>query len=168
MMNMLWRVLGLLMIPAALAAQPVSHGLIASPADLPQARRATLAATDTVHVLAVMVQFQEDKDDRTTGNGRFDTSRVAATDIPIDAPPRNRDYFDAHLSFLAQYYAKASKGKLIVRPQLIPTVITLPSTMMRYSPPKNTANTPVADLARDAWRAADPLGLFSADRKSVV
>ena len=33
--------------------------------------------------------------------------------------------------------------------------------MMRYSPPKNAANTPVADLARDAWRAADSLGLFT-------
>ena len=162
MMNMLWRVLGLVMIPAALAAQPVSHGLMASPSDLPQARRAVRAAADTVHVLAVMVQFQEDKDDRTTGNGRFDTSRVTAADIPVDAPPRDRDYFDAHLTFLANYYAKASKGKVVVRSQLIPTVITLPATMVRYSPPKNTGNTPVADLARDAWRAADSLGLFAA------
>lgn len=162
MMNILWRVLGCVMIPAALVAQPVSHGLMASPSDLPQARRATLAAADTVHVLAVMVQFLEDKDDRTTGTGRFHTSHVTAADIPVDAPPRNREYFDAHLAFLANYYAKASKGKVIVRSQLIPTVITLLLTMLRYSPPKNTGNTPVADLARDAWRAADSLGLFTA------
>ncbi len=162
MTNVLWRVLALLMLPAALCAQPVSHSLVAAPADLPLARRATIAAAETVHVLAVMVQFQEDKDTRTSGNGLFDTSHVTAADIPVDAPPRNAAYFDAHLTFLANYFAKASKGKVIVRPQLIPTVITLPSTMMRYSPPKNAPNTLVADLARDAWRAADSLGLFTA------
>ena len=57
MMNMLWRVLGILLIPAALAAQPVSHGLVSSPADLPQARRASTAAADTVHVLALFLFF---------------------------------------------------------------------------------------------------------------
>jgi hypothetical protein len=162
MKNVLWRVLCGMMLPAALYAQPVSHRLVASPADLPLTRRVASTASDTVRVLAVMVQFQEDKDDRTTGNGRFDTTHVTTGDIPVDAPPRNAEYFSAHLTFLANYYAKASKGKLIVRSTLVPTVVTLPGTMMRYSPPKNTANTPVADLARDSWRAIDSLGLITA------
>ena len=69
MMKSIWQVLGVLMLPAALSAQPVSHALVASPADLPSTRRAFITAADTVHVLAVMVQFQEDKrraDDRAT------------------------------------------------------------------------------------------------------
>jgi hypothetical protein len=161
MMKSIWRILGVLMLPVALSAQPVSHALVASPVDLPLTRRAFIAGADTVNVLAVMVQFQEDNDQRTTGKGRFDTSHVTATDVPVDAPPRDRSYFEQHLTFLSNYFARASKGKLVVRTRMVPTVITLQGTMMRYSPPKNAANTPVADLARDAWRAADSLGLFT-------
>jgi hypothetical protein len=108
-----------------------------------------------------MVQFQQDADARTSGNGQFDLSAVATADIPVDAPPRTAAYFDQHLSFLSSYFRQVSKGKVIIRPTLVSQVITLPDLMGRYSPAKNAANTPVADLARDAWRKVDSLGLVT-------
>lgn len=161
MLNSLGRLLCVLMLPVALQAQPVSHALVASPADLPAAPRAFRSTADSITVLAVMVQFQADTDQRTTGNGRFDTSHVRSGDIPVDAPPRDRSYFEHHLTFLRNYYHRASKGKVAISWRIVPEVITLPATMVRYSPPKNTPNTPVADLARDTWRAVDSLGLFA-------
>ncbi len=146
-----------LLIPAALPAQVFYHPLAAHKGDTPAARRAQLKTAMTVNVLAVMVQFQPDTDSRTTGNGEFDTSHVTLGDIPIDAPPRNAAYFQDHLTFLSNYYRKASKGKVVVTSTLIPGAITLPNVMSAYSPLKTGPNTPVALLARDAWHMVDSL-----------
>lgn len=112
---------------------------------------------ETVHVLAAMVQFQIDNDAGTSGNGQFDLSTPA--NPGLDAPPRNRQYFLDHLTFLTNYYRKASKGKVIIQATLVDSVFTLGSQMARYSPPKNGPNTVVGDLARDSWLKVDSSGL---------
>ncbi len=160
-MTRLCGVLLALSIPLTLVGQFLDHALISSPADVPSARRSFSALPDTIDVLAVMVQFQQDTDSRSSGTGQFDLSTVTTADVPIDAPPRNAAYFHDHLDFLASYYKQVSKGKVIIRATLIPDVITLPSVMARYSPVKNGPNTPVADLARDTWRRADSLGVIT-------
>ena len=66
------------------------------------APRASTAVTDTVRILAAMVQFQHDADIRTSDDGRF--VRTAATDSIIDAPPRDARYCRNHLLFLERYY----------------------------------------------------------------
>jgi hypothetical protein len=160
-MTILRTLLVALLIPVALCAQRLQHPLSASPRDAASAPREQIQGTLTVNVLAVMVQFQIDTDTRTTGNGQFDTSRVTAGDIPIDAPPRTAAYFSDHLTFLSNYYQKTSKGKVLVHATLIPQAVTLPTVMSTYSPVKNGPNTPLAYLARDTWRAVDSLGLAS-------
>jgi hypothetical protein len=161
-MTLLRTLLAGLLIPFALHAQLLQHPLTAHPGDAARSPREQIQGTLHINVLAVMVQFQIDADQRTTGNGQFDTSHVTSGDVPVDAPPRNASYFGDHLTFLANYYAKASKGKLLITSTLIPQVITLPNVMSTYSPLKNGPTTPVALLARDTWRMADSLALVPA------
>lgn len=161
-MTILRTLLVSLLIPFALHAQLLPHPLTAHPGDAAKAPRERVLGTMHINILAVMVQFQTDTDQRTTGNGQFDTSHVAPGEIPVDAPPRNAPYFSDHLTFLANYYRKASKGKALVTSTLIPQVITLPSVMSTYSPLKNGPTTPVTLLARDTWRMVDSLNLVPA------
>ncbi len=134
----------------------------AHPGDAARTPRERVLEPMHINILAVMVQFQIDTDQRTTGNGQFDMSHVTSGDVPIDAPPRNASYFTDHLTFLANYYAKASKGKVLITSTLIPQVITLPNVMSTYSPLKNGPTTPVTLLARDTWRMVDSLNLVPA------
>ncbi len=132
---------------------------MASRDDASGAPRQVLQFPDTVRVLAAMVQFQPDNDGKTTGSGQFVITPSA--DSTLDAPPRDRQYFRDHLAFLENYYRKVSRGKVIVQTTLIDSVITLPTVMATYSPPKNGSNLAVANLARDAWRRVDSAGLVS-------
>ncbi len=149
-----------LWLAPALFAQDLSHPVMASRDDASSQARLSAGSPDTVHVLAVRVQFQVDTDTRTTGSGRFDLA--AGADSSLDAPPHDAQYFRDHLQFLANYFRKTSRGRLLVQPTLLDSVVTLPSPMAAYSPPKSGPNTSVATLARDTWRSVDSLG-FVAD-----
>ena len=123
----------LLTITGSVFAQQFSHPLI-TPATSGSGRdvlfpapRPFITTSDTVNVLAVMIQFQEDNDARTSGNGRFVAS--SPIDSIIDAPPRNRRYFQDHLKFLENYFRKVSKGKTIVRSTVVDSVFTLSTVM---------------------------------------
>ena len=146
----------LLAVAVPATAQHLSHPVMASNGDARLSPRATAAAVDTVRILAAMVQFQTDADDRTTGNGHFVLSSSA--DSILDAPPRNGRYFADHLTFLANYYRKVSQGKTAVVWTLVDTVFDMPSVMGRYAPAKGGANTPLAELARGAWQRVDSPG----------
>lgn len=110
----------------------------------------------SVNVLAVMVEFPADSDDRTTGDGKFDLSLPAKK--TLDAPPHNRAYFESHLTFLENYFRKASDGKLAVHTTLIDSVIRVPNPMRFYSPQKSSVNNiELGYLMRDTWHAVDSL-----------
>lgn len=149
----------LLLFPAIAFGQRLSHPLGTHPADALAGPRASLSSPDTVRLLAIMVQFQQDSDSKTTGTGRFDLS--SPRDSIIDAPPHDRRYFRDHLTFLENYYRRVSGGRVRIFSTLLDSVITLPAVMARYSPPKNANNKAVAELASDAWRAVDSLNLVS-------
>jgi hypothetical protein len=110
----------------------------------------------SLHILAVMVQFQEDSDDRTTGTGSFDlTVPVKRT---LDAPPHNQLYFQNHLKFLENYFWKASDGKLRVTGTVLDSIYRLPHPMRTYSPLHSSAtNTELGLLMRDTWLQVDSL-----------
>ncbi len=140
----------------SLFAQQLNRSLVASRDDIPTTPRPFIVTADTVRVLAVLVQFQIDTDNRTTGNGQFDLSTPATP--RLDSPPRNRQYFLDHLTFLENYYRKASKGKLVVRTTLVDSVYTLRSQMEQYSPRRNETNYRVGHLARETWAKVDSSG----------
>jgi len=144
-------------LPAMAGGPGIDHPLLASRADARRAAPGTQTFPDTVRALAAMVQFQLDDDPRTTGNGQFDLS--APPDSILDAPPRDRRYFEDHLTFVRNYYRRVSEGKVVVEFTVIETVITLPERMERYSPPKDGSFAEVADLARDTWGAVDAAGV---------
>lgn len=119
-------------------------------------------ASDTVNIIAVMVQFQEDNDPRTTGNGKMDLSNKyynpgLQRDTVIDAPPYDSAYFADHLEFLKNYYYKSSKGKQIINYRLYGKLITLPHEMAYYSPQKNENFTKYGYLFNDTWSRADSI-----------
>lgn len=121
---------------------------------------------DTITVVAVMVQFQEDNSGLTTGNGKFDLSNKyynpnTQRDTVIDSPPYDSAYFADHLLFLKNYYYKSSKGKLILNTQLIGNVFNLPKQMQEYSPQKFESYLKMGELFKDTWARVDSILNFS-------
>lgn len=116
----------------------------------------TRTLPETVHVLAVMVEFLPDNDSRTTGSGLLDTSTTAGQ--IIDPPPHDGVYFQNHLLFLHNYWRKVTNGSLIVVSDVVDTVVRLPHPMQFYSPPPSSAtNRELAVLVHDVWRTVDTL-----------
>lgn len=115
------------------------------------------AGPETLRVLAVMVDFVEDNDGRTTGTGKFDLS---TPDSIIDSPPHNKEYFGDHLLFLENYWRKVTNGKLIVKAEILDSVFHLPHQMQFYSPPRSSATfAEIGQLVNDTWRLVDSLTL---------
>lgn len=124
------------------------------------------SGTDSVKIVAILVQFQQDEDNRSTGNGKFDLSNKylnpnTGQDTVVDAPPYDSAYFADHLLFLKNYYNKSSKGKLQISYDLYGKVITLPNKMEAYSPQRNESNAKLGNLYNDAWARADSIIDFS-------
>ena len=111
---------------------------------------------DTIRLFAIMVQFQQDADSRTTGDGRFELFTGRADSV-IDAPPHDRTYFRNHLIFLENYYKKVSDGKVIIQSEVLAPIITLSKQMQSYSPQRPDDNGPLATLVDESWRKADSL-----------
>jgi len=118
-----------------------------------------------VQVLALLVQFQEDTDPGTAGNGQF---LLSGSPNQIDPPPHDTVYFSSKLRFLENYFAKVSNGVVSIQGTLFPHIITLADSMAVYSPAPDASNKPLADLAVDSWTAASganpsfPFNLYDA------
>ncbi|MCE1165444.1 MAG: T9SS type A sorting domain-containing protein [Bacteroidetes bacterium] len=123
------------------------------------------SSADTIKLVAILIQFQEDNNPLTSGNGKFDLSNKyynpsLQRDTVVDSPPYDSAYFADHLLFLKNYYYKSSKGKLVLNYDLYGHVITLPKKMEEYSPSVNSYDK-LGDMFRDAWASADSIIDFS-------
>ena len=117
------------------------------------------ASVDTVKILAVMVNFQQDNDAATFGNGKFGSiySKNYGNSI-LDPLPHDKAYFESHLLLAKNYFSKVSKGKLVVEYLVLPDTFSVSKTMRNYSPPSNSTDfTPLADFAAEVWQKADQL-----------
>lgn len=103
----------------------------------------------TVRVLALRVQFQQDSDPRTTGDGRF---LLTGSPFQIDPPPHDSAYFASKLRFLENYFRKVSNDQLTIQADLFDQVVTLPDSMAEYAP--GVSNRPLAELVIDSWTTA--------------
>jgi hypothetical protein len=112
-----------------------------------------VAAPDTVRLLGIMVEFVADTDVRTTGNGRFDTT--VTNPAIIDPPLHDAAFFNAKFRFVENYFRRVSDGKLILKGDLIPTVLRVDRTMVQYAVQTSPSFRGLAQLAVDAWRKAD-------------
>ncbi len=123
----------------------------------PKAFNQDVSVPDTLKILAVMVNFQEDKDEATFGNGKFGSmySKDYGSDI-LDPLPHNKTYFDAHLEFVKNYYKKVSGGRLPVVYTVLPDTFSVSKTMRNYSPANNNSDfTNVADFSKEVWSLAN-------------
>lgn len=114
-------------------------------------------ANDTVKILAVLVDFQKDKDAATFGNGKFGSiySKDYGNSI-LDPLPHNQNYFSEHLEFVKNYFEKVSGGKLIVKYTVLPGIITVSHRMRYYSPPSNSNDfSSLTDFAKETWAKVD-------------
>ncbi len=112
---------------------------------------------DTLKILAVMVDFQTDRDGTTFGNGKFGSiySKDYGQDI-LDPLPHDKPYFESHLLFTKNYFEKVSNGKLIIQYTVLPGILTVSKTMRNYSPPSNSTDyTLLANFCKEVWHLAD-------------
>ncbi|MCA9732808.1 hypothetical protein KC799_11805, partial [candidate division KSB1 bacterium] len=118
-----------------------------------------IAATiDTLHILAIRVEFKPDTLIETTGNGTFDLS--APTIPTVDPAPHNHAYFDAQLTALANYFKTVSQGKQIlswdIYPQNQTDAYQLNNDIAYYAPNDGSSlvDTRLAELLRDGMQKA--------------
>lgn len=119
----------------------------------------SILITDTVKILAVMVNFQEDKDVSTFGNGKFGSmySKNYGNSI-LDPLPHDRKYFENHLEFVKNYFNKVSNSKLNVDFYVLPDTFSVSKTMRNYSPPPKSSDlSPVGEFAKEVWAIANQL-----------
>jgi hypothetical protein len=120
-----------------------------------------LFAQENLHICALRVQFLEDKNELTTGNGRFMMDSSAVAPFTIDPPPHNRSYFQDQMVAVHNYYLQASLGRLTVTGSVYPlqqdSVYTMNTTMGYYSPNRTEQenNARLAQLFVDAVTTAD-------------
>ncbi len=114
-------------------------------------------STGDLNILAVLVEFDEDNDGNTFGNGKFGSiySQDYGNDI-LDPLPHNADYFSSHLKFAKNYYTKVSDGKLNVNYTVLPNVITVSKIMREYSPePGSESLENIGSFAEEVWSLTD-------------
>ena len=120
---------------------------------------------ETLRVLVLRVDFLKDTPGhKSTGDGRFDLRRdEASRALPIDPPPHDKKYLEAHMEALSRYYRVQSGGALVLRWYIYPTendsAYHLPDTR-KYGPWIWSNSNPdvfthIIDFVGDALAAAD-------------
>jgi len=93
----------------------------------------------TLRILAIRVDFQEDSNRLTTGNGKF--LLQADPELTIDTPPHDLAYFEHQLLALRNYFRTVSKGNLILEAEIFPREATgsytVSQPMSYYAPAGN-------------------------------
>jgi M6 family metalloprotease-like protein len=119
----------------------------------------TFPSVENRKLLAILVEFQKDQDEKTTGDGKFDLSR--SSDLAIDSPPHDFKYFNSQLTALSNYYNAVSGGKLILSGEVFEDIFTLPNEMGYYNPGTTDEITDqgMAKLFFDAVKLADSAGI---------
>lgn len=116
-----------------------------------------IQSNDTIKILAVMVNFADDKDESTFGNGKFGSiyTQNYGNNI-IDPLPHDSRYFDSHLKFTQNYFQKVSGGKTNILFTILPDTFSVSKTMRNYSPEINSSDfTPLGSFAEEVWSIAD-------------
>jgi len=120
------------------------------------------SGSSDIHIVAVMVEFQEDDNRFTSGNGTFNPEFLNRDTITIDPLPHDRGYFEAHLQFAKNYFERASGNQLNLTYEVLPEIVTVPQEMAAYSPlgQDGSENYKLAFFARDVWEEVDRRNLL--------
>ncbi|HYW68260.1 MAG TPA: FG-GAP-like repeat-containing protein, partial [bacterium] len=114
----------------------------------------------TVRLLALRVAFLPDTDPLSTGNGKFDLSEIQP--MTFDSPPHDKEYFELHMTALANYFGSVSYDNLSIEFDVMPaepeSAYVLPHEMgyyHDYSEAQVWYVSQVESFTRDAFAAAD-------------
>ncbi|MBW6515883.1 MAG: T9SS type A sorting domain-containing protein [Candidatus Cloacimonetes bacterium] len=118
-------------------------------------------------LLVLLIDFQEDDDPRTTGNGKFLLEFDPEYPITIGAPPHDYEYFSAILEAMRYYYLAASLGNYDLQYDIYPLeddpkfAYTLPQQIGYYNPGLDNYDLFVARIEEyffDIFTTADSYG----------
>lgn len=137
-----------------------------NPTALPFARPSTLAAVETLKILALRVEFQEEipDDPTTTGLGIFDrrtqSDFLAQEGHLVDPAPHDKKYFESHVQALDRFWQAVSNGKLKIIGEVWPpaddSAYRLPHPQAYYGSPNfDSVLIQITKLFKDAVRLAD-------------
>jgi len=111
------------------------------------------SANDTIRILGVMVNFQEDRDGATFGNGKFGSIYTQNYGNTIlDPLPHDKAYFESHLLFVKNYFREVSGERVFIEYSILPDTFSVSQTMRNYAPePGSDDFTPTANFAKEVW-----------------
>lgn len=112
-------------------------------------RDSLIQATSDSSFVAIMVEFAEDSDPLTTGNGQFSQE----PDWP-DSVAHDSAYFRRQLDHLEAYWQTVSRGRFPLKVDLDPRIHRLSDPMARYGADDASTQRAV-ELLRDAVALAD-------------
>ncbi|MDG5767340.1 T9SS type A sorting domain-containing protein [Balneolales bacterium ANBcel1] len=140
---------------------PPSDKTVPAPKLISQESLESSRSRGTIHIVAVMVEFEEEDNRFTSGNGTFDLPYLQRDDITIGPLPHDLGYFQAHLEFAQNYFQTVSGGQLNIEYTIVPEVLRLDNPMSSYAPlgESGDENYKLAHLARDAWAEASGIDL---------
>jgi len=117
--------------------------------------------TTTLRIAALRVEFQEDSNELTTGNGLFMIDSVTTEPFAIDPAPHDRTYFKDQIIAAANYFNWVSDGRLQIEGDVFPKGLNdaykLPQKMGFYNPNTGDEDTDrgLATLVAHSVLAAD-------------
>ncbi len=167
-----------LFLPFSLLAQTtgtvpkLKTGSYLKGSDVSLIAKADVISEGIIRIAAVRVDFIEDENNRTTGNGKFDYSSDQAT--VVDPAPHDKSYFLDQLEALKRYYSRVSGGKLDIEYDVYPAgeqdSYSLGQQMDYYNPDtdEQELDLRLSELLRDAVVLADPDIDFSAYDAVIV
>ena len=112
-------------------------------------------------LLVLLVDFQEDSDPLTTGNGKFLTEADSTYPITLGSPPHDREYYEYEIESVKYYYKAASLNLYDLHYEVYPKnhqAYTLPHPMSYYNPlnaPNELFVERVEEYFTDIFAAAD-------------
>jgi M6 family metalloprotease-like protein len=87
-----------------------------------------------LNVLAIMVEFEEDTLDFTTGNGTFNSGYEYPDSLLLDAVDHNVEYFTDQLTYVKNYFQSVSDGNVVFdNITVLDTIITLNHPIWYYN-----------------------------------
>lgn len=117
---------------------------------------------DTVRVLCLRVEFEEDTTTLTTGNGKMDTLGFLEPDSGLFYdPPHFKRYFERQMEGVRNFFLAQSQGRLVVEPTIKPDgdkqSYQLPRKMQFYGDTTSweAVEVGLVRLMRDAFKVAD-------------
>ncbi len=149
----------LFIIPATIASAPATlfkgmstKGMLPTIYSAPRLFESSAVEPETLQIFAFRVQFKKDSSTLTTGTGIFGLADDARElkwysgtkpAYKYDNLPHDSLYCAHQLAFVADYFKKVSKGRLILQSEVFPsgrtTADSVPNQMMHYSPAEKKA-----------------------------